>query len=377
MGAVYAGATMTIIACAGDDPTFGLPGISSNIDRTIKWSSSQAASYISLSTWLQRGWTFQENYLSKRRLLFTEIGPIYMCKSLTNSDVACDSRFAFETTVRFIIDEQRPRGVPNGLKVALSQAERIMDCYSLRRLGYELDSLNAVVGVLNTLSTGQFPIRHIWGVPFSTEETVNGSIIRIALNWSTRSPGARRPAFPSWSSLGWSSYKSRDWAAYSTYSCSEDFNLDIWQNNKFQNISEMEEGYQDAHCMDPASQRLQITAYSVQSDASLWIELHHSDLYSHQIILPGTDNLALCIRLHWDVEQHALKPDSSVLCVFQSALSKCGLILKCYGKYYERVGCFVMHERLEPFLFRQRLFSTGAAFASKSGLIQRRTIELR
>jgi hypothetical protein len=91
MGAVYAGEIMTIIAYAGDDPTFGLPGISSNIDRTITWPIKQAIRYLGLSTWLTRGWTFQENYLSKRRLFFTEIGLVYRYKSSLNSKVICDA----------------------------------------------------------------------------------------------------------------------------------------------------------------------------------------------------------------------------------------------------------------------------------------------
>lgn len=373
MGAVYAGAVMTIIACAGDDPTFGLPGISSNIDRTVTWSSVQAAGYIGLSTWFQRGWTFQENYLSKKRLFFTEIGPVYMCKSLTNSEVTCDSRFGFETMLATVIDNQLPQWVPTNLEAALSEAEHIMECYSRRRLRYESDMLNAIVGVLNTLSTRRFPIRHIWGVPFSTEETANKSFVRIALNWSSESPGTRRSAFPSWSSLGWTAYKGRDTARDSPYSCSEDFSLDIWQNNKFQNISEIEEGYQDIHCMDPESQRLQVTAYSFLSDASLWMN-PEDDRYSHQTILLGTDNLAVHIMPYWDVEQYALKPDRSVLCVFQSALSGCGLILECHGKYYERVGCFILDRCPEELCNK---FESEATVASKSKLIERRTIELR
>ena len=382
MGAVYAGAIMTIIAYAGDDPTFGLPGISSDIDRTTTWSMMQATGYLGLSTWLKRGWTFQENYLSKRRLFFTEIGPVYRCKSSLHSEVTCDFAHGFDIMVEAIIDNQRPQGVPTDLEAALHEAGNIMQSYSDRQLSYETDLLNAIVGVLNTLSTRQFPVRHIWGVPFTTGKTADSSIVKIALDWSSKSPGTRRSAFPSWSTLGWTSGSSR---LSTPYSCSEEFNLEIWQNNKFQNISEIEDGYQDAHCKDPESRRLQITAYSVLLDASLWIKPVKGQ-YDHQIILPGTDNFGFYAVLHWDDEQHALKPDSSVLCVFQSALPHRALILECHGKYYERVGCFAMDEKLDLSLFQhcteelcdQSLPSgSEATVASKSGLIQRRTIELR
>jgi hypothetical protein len=382
MGAVYAGAVMTIIACAGDDPTFGLPGISRDIDRSTEtWPPFLAGGYLARSTWLKRGWTFQENYLSKRRLFFTEIGPVYICESSYNSTGV---QGYVEKMVETILDNRRPRRAPIDFYAALSEASNIMACYSTRRLKYESDLLNAIVGVLNTLSAGQFPIRHIWGVPFSTEETANGSIVTIALHWSSQSPGTRRSAFPSWSSLGWSSYKRRGPGANIAYSCLKDFNIDIRQNNKFQNISQIEEGYQDAHCMYLESQRLQITAYSVLSDTSLWIGVEN-DRFSDQIILLGT-NLAVHIMPHWDVEQHALDPDTPVLCVFQSTLSHFGLILECHGKYYERVGCFVMDVTLdsshiqnctEELCDKSLPSGSEAVVASESRLIERRTFELR
>jgi hypothetical protein len=82
MGAVYAGEIMTIIAYAGDDPTFGLPGISSNIDRTITWPIKQAIRYLGLSTWLTRGCSLLRSgwYTGTRahstRKLFVTLNPV-------------------------------------------------------------------------------------------------------------------------------------------------------------------------------------------------------------------------------------------------------------------------------------------------------------
>lgn len=267
-----------------------------------------------------------------------------------------------------------------------------MKGYSIRRLSHKSDSLNAIVGVLNTLSTRQYPVRHIWGVPFTTKKKANDRIVRIALNWYSETPGTRRSGFPSWSSLGWTSIISPSTSLDGPYSCSGDFNLEIWQNNMFQDISKIEEGYQDAHCMDPESQRLRITAYSVLLDASPWIE--PDGHINHQFRSPGTDDLALHIEPYWDdYGGFDSQPDASVslgnqpvLCVFHSARSRSGLILKCCGKYYERVGWFVMHERLDSSLFQRSSEElrdkslpgeSEAAVASQSRLIQRRTIELR
>ncbi|CAN9372662.1 unnamed protein product [Alternaria sp. RS040] len=82
MGAVYRGATLTIIAAAGDSPHSGLPGINGTPRRpqyshTVGTSGQQVIGLelpeydIQDSVWNTRGWTFQELVLSRRRLIFT------------------------------------------------------------------------------------------------------------------------------------------------------------------------------------------------------------------------------------------------------------------------------------------------------------------
>ncbi|KAF1951529.1 HET-domain-containing protein, partial [Byssothecium circinans] len=88
MGAIYYNAALTIVAAAGDDPTYGLAGVSHPRNFSVHWGSvegvilvdttSPMADKIGRSTWAQRAWTFQEGYLSRRRLFFTEDGVLFV-----------------------------------------------------------------------------------------------------------------------------------------------------------------------------------------------------------------------------------------------------------------------------------------------------------
>lgn len=90
MGTIYSAAQVTIIACAGVDLTHGLPGVSferpqlcavERIGRfTLALRPSRDIDEILRSSWASRAWTFQEGFLSKRRLFFTNTQLVYACE---------------------------------------------------------------------------------------------------------------------------------------------------------------------------------------------------------------------------------------------------------------------------------------------------------
>ncbi|RSL53492.1 hypothetical protein CEP54_010373 [Fusarium duplospermum] len=100
MGLIYRNASFTIIAAAGQDPSYGLPGVSlqpRHRQPAIKIGSSMLFGFvapgidISKSRWNERAWTFQEATLSPRRLVFTDSQVYFQCceeqfvESLTGS----------------------------------------------------------------------------------------------------------------------------------------------------------------------------------------------------------------------------------------------------------------------------------------------------
>lgn len=82
MDRIYRNAELTIIAAAGHDESYGLPGVGIQArprrpiitldGARVLWSPKDPHMTITQSHSATRGWTFQEAALSRRRLVFTE-----------------------------------------------------------------------------------------------------------------------------------------------------------------------------------------------------------------------------------------------------------------------------------------------------------------
>ena len=95
MTAIYANAQLTIVAADGDDATYGLRGIKGvsqprsspqssftlSKDYKIIWTSQYTFGLT--SAWDQRGWTFQEDIFSRRRLIFCDNMISWECPTCT------------------------------------------------------------------------------------------------------------------------------------------------------------------------------------------------------------------------------------------------------------------------------------------------------
>ncbi|KAB5570351.1 heterokaryon incompatibility protein-domain-containing protein, partial [Coniochaeta sp. 2T2.1] len=180
MGRIYTAAHLTIIAAAGDDAQYGLPGVSTT-PRTplpsveLERHHLVCCSYPSISAraskWNSRGWTYQEGMLSPRRLIF------------------CDSQV-------------------------------YMQC----RTGHCAESLtlDGVGGILGTFAEKRPGFTHLLGVPLHVEKTYHGEVadpdvlglrgghpatsldvLLCGLSWHFNEAMERRTALPSWTWAGW------------------------------------------------------------------------------------------------------------------------------------------------------------------------------
>lgn len=229
MGKIYSSAQLTIIASAGKDPFYGLPGITDSAEdvpfqyETIKRLTVivrplNSIASISASKWATRGWTYQEGYLSRRRLFFTDKGTHYICNGKT--DGAALHRF---------LPRHNQRRSPPGASTEVSDwtyrlapFTRNLEAYSARQLTMDADALDAITGALNDQLLHEKPIHHLWAVPIfetdidydlsSSRKFSRGKLtqgprsyrsIEFFLHWSHPHPRRRRPEFPSWSFLGW------------------------------------------------------------------------------------------------------------------------------------------------------------------------------
>jgi hypothetical protein len=108
MDRMYAGAYATIVASAGSNSTFGLPGISrSRRSEQLSATVSDMELYSSLpplqialnaATWNERGWTYQETILSRRCLFFTDIQVYFVCAGMSSCEAAILNQIASPPT---------------------------------------------------------------------------------------------------------------------------------------------------------------------------------------------------------------------------------------------------------------------------------------
>jgi hypothetical protein len=181
MGTIYSSAQVTLIACAGKDSTHGLPGVSAERQSaeapgragpiTLLPAPDESDVTVSCSVWAYRAWTYQEGFLSRRKLFFTDRQVIYICDGSLKFEVRGEDYSngrSIVGTLTHCISTARDPGPYTSL---LWPATNILDEYSTRHLSFQTDALDAISGALNALEDNQPSIRHFFGVPFMVTDT--------------------------------------------------------------------------------------------------------------------------------------------------------------------------------------------------------------
>jgi hypothetical protein len=235
MAAIYGNAAVTVIAATGKDENCGLPGIGTNRSTTLPtayigeitvlFTSKDPQAAIDSSKWSTRGWTFQEAILSHRRLVFTEQQVYFECNAMNVFEglhIPLDSLHIKDRTKsyenlrggvfgrnrrakfgRFVHEKQ-------GQAEVFSQYLSHVEEYSVRKLSFAADLLNAFLGIAQQFWYRRHAIHNVWGLPYPAllEERESGFV--HSMTWChtkscwdiSRSPH-RRTQFPSWSWVGW------------------------------------------------------------------------------------------------------------------------------------------------------------------------------
>ena len=210
MDSIYITAELTLIAAAGDDASFGLPGVSRKRkmryrDATVgnicvSYTPPTVHSAIMHSRWFTRGWTFQEGYLARRRLYFTDRAVLFVCNQSQEYEdfQGCVSN----SSAHLLYGTLSPQAFGNtsDRSSGLGEIMRLIEQYSARRLSYDHDALNAIFGVLNYHHARIPPNDTLWGIPYQLAPV--GQNI-ICINWTHNRTATRRLGYPSWSPLGW------------------------------------------------------------------------------------------------------------------------------------------------------------------------------
>lgn len=234
MSAIYENADLTIVAAAGVDETYGLPGVGQRPRVLLEQKlarfnglnviSTMTSPHVSTrsSRWFSRGWTFQEAVLSRRLLIFTDQQLAFECNAMScfesiripiaRLDVGYDPRLHRELRADPEMFSKHLKDPDGPALIDMFQFYYLLAVqnYSPRDLTYDSDSLNAFQGIIQRCSKSRKPIFAIWGMPYPAQRAERLSYFCWALTWvhakscwdNSRRP-RRRLGFPSWTWAGW------------------------------------------------------------------------------------------------------------------------------------------------------------------------------
>ena len=248
MGKIYASSAMTIIAAAGEDAEYGLPGVGSrarnaqlridferhNDGHRVRHGRPLMVHYeprndVELSMWSTRGWTYQEALLSKRRLVFTDNQVFFQCQKML-----------YEESQTSLVPGEVPGSLskyncvvfpsPDDLEDTIHVWFRINE-FLKRHLSFDCDALDAISGILDMYRTKRnqdlLGLDFFCGLPMFNAFSRHDQSIKFDKNcifaglawtatWHKRpdcapkaessSRGFKRPRrgeFPSWTWVGW------------------------------------------------------------------------------------------------------------------------------------------------------------------------------
>ncbi|KAI6092749.1 HET-domain-containing protein [Hypoxylon rubiginosum] len=186
MDAIYANSALTIIAAAGQDESYGLPGVSNRSrvatpavkigESNVYWFQNPYGS-IQKSKWNTRGWTYQEGLLARRRLVFLDDQTYFEC----GTEEHCEMVLRPPSTCLPCDYGYQGKGLWNYVQghrdSNMRDYFRLVREYTVRSLRYDSDSLLAVLGILRHLQTTPLKLDHVWGIPQSVAAPRGAAIL--------------------------------------------------------------------------------------------------------------------------------------------------------------------------------------------------------
>lgn len=233
MDAIYQKAVVTIVAAAGGDTRYGIPGVNANSRKQIPsvtvgdehlYTMPNLQLQSATCKWLTRAWTFQEGLLSIRRLVFTGDQLYFECRGCYSAEMLDipEERFRKLHAPGKPYFHQRYRNPGrmgifplNGCGVDPWDLYNRISEYSERSLTHDSDIINGILGIFRAFERMATPMRHIHGIPFpqgtscinETRRFKNSKrvwpLFSESLQWRLERPSKRRAEFPSWSWVGW------------------------------------------------------------------------------------------------------------------------------------------------------------------------------
>ncbi|KAI4178380.1 MAG: hypothetical protein L6R41_008409 [Letrouitia leprolyta] len=200
MDQIYGYATLSIIAADGDNADAGLSRVrSSTMGRRRATSPFELTprdgmvndlnTLLNASAYRRRAWTFQEEFFSRKKLIFIDDEVFFECRNTMWREVETSG---VKMTMCDSLDHRRLR------TDICSQYHQIVNDFAKRQLTFPLDAMNAFAGVSNYFAE-LFGARMKLGLP--------NSVFDWAILWRPQGQVKQRQlrdsSFPSWSWIGW------------------------------------------------------------------------------------------------------------------------------------------------------------------------------
>jgi hypothetical protein len=239
MDIIYQNAELTIIAAIGQDPTYGLPGVSlrkrkpqhlttcSKIGKHFLISTqSWSKEVVETTKWKTRAWTYQEGLLSRRRLVFAEEQMYFECYGMYCYESV---HFPLQTlhrkdmqSFKSVFCSEKLIGIfPKGVGTTSIEIVQRIEEYSGLNLTNPSDILRGMLGIFNAFQRSRLGIYHCLGIPILPSITQGVKPIEgwtpsmgffFGLFWDLQERSERRNGFPSWSWTGWQGPVKWKWA---------------------------------------------------------------------------------------------------------------------------------------------------------------------
>ena len=342
MDHIYSQAHFTIIAPA-DNANYGLPGVGLRKRRQAKhfeFGRLHFDEFVNLadeftsSKWTDRAWTFQEGYVSKRRLIFNDHGLIFLCNKMH-----CWETLGHGTTGGIgepfvhVVDHHKYLSLFPGIRQPISKSHQseAMANYCRRTLTFEQDALEACLGVLSAMN-----VTHYCGIDIRWRGHEFTGDFGMQLYWQNTEPASRRSGFPTWSWTSSTGNKIFDFRDKGSRTCCTEVNVDgSWVDTA--NWARYWEGDLTEH---DSSKLLRITGPTL---SPVWISDGTGDI---QMSVPFGADLDL-VTVHFDCAEDCSNTLDDVLAlVIEVPGGSCHdklifLLLESSGEYYRRVGVAV------------------------------------
>ncbi|KAI0878747.1 heterokaryon incompatibility protein-domain-containing protein [Hypoxylon argillaceum] len=223
MDLVYEQAYFTIVAGSGSDADSGLPGVREGTRSSVQQVTSEVLPGVNLvlrhtmldivtkSEYHHRGWTFQEYYLSRRKIIFIDNTIYFKCHEESWQELEDGLPVRSDPTTE---RGQALRKLSGDVYHLLGQ---LLNKYTTRELKMPTDYVFAMAGVCRRIADYE-QCSLLFGIPV------------LALDWfllfySSKDGLKRRDMFPSWAWSGWygqvyynyGSGNVTKWAAASTW----------------------------------------------------------------------------------------------------------------------------------------------------------------